>query len=134
MPDWGQLVGKWRTDSILMFALAFIPLSIIIATVIDMDRAEDMRVRLAAALDAGIQAVSARPGMTDEKAIEIVRRLLAARMDGDGQWQLDFVGLHRNGAIFASVSGSVPTALTHLVGVSDIPIRVARGNAFRHNL
>jgi Flp pilus assembly protein TadG len=114
-----------RGNVATIFALAMIPLIGMVGAAIDYGRVSQIRGKLADALDAGVLAVGSQPTMSDTAAYAMVNNWVTAHM-GTGlaaNWHLDTV-TQVNGAITATASGSVNMTLTHILGISSVPISV----------
>ena len=106
-----------------MFAIALIPLLGATGAAIDYTRIEQVRQKLADALDAGVLAVGSQPPMSDAKAFDAVDAWVGAHMNGL-PYKLESVVQSGEG-ITGKATSDVEMSLARLLGVNDVVVSVA---------
>jgi len=115
-----------RGNVAMMFALAVIPVIGGVGAAIDYTRVSEIRSKIANAADAGVLAVGSMPPMSDKDAYDTVKTWIETHTspEYDQYWTLDSVTQSDDGAIVATVSGSVDTTIARILGVTDVPITI----------
>lgn len=110
----------------MIFGLAAIPVVAATGVAIDYGRAAMAHSHLADTLDAAVLAVGSKPTMSDEAATTLVNDWLSAKLADDGtieNWKIDSL-TQKDGKVTVTASANVPTTLTNIIGVENMPISV----------
>lgn len=116
-----------RGNVAVTFALALIPILGAAGVAIDYGRAAMARSRMADAVDAALLSLGSKPAMTDSAAKTLITNWVDAQLKDQtiGTWRVDSFTQDGTGKMDVTVSGSVPTTISSLLGIDSMPIAVA---------
>lgn len=110
----------------MIFGLAAIPVVAATGVAIDYGRTAMAHSHLTDTLDAAVLAVGSKPAMTDAAATTLVNDWLSAKLADDStikDWKIDSL-TQKDGKVTVTASANVPTTLTNIIGVANMPISV----------
>ncbi len=123
-------MGLWRRTNgnmAMIFALALVPIVMVIGFSIDSSRQYSAATALQKAVDAAVLSAAQSftdTSLTEEQRIQLAKDLVNSNFSGheDVTLNVPVVTFPETNAIRIAVSGSIPTTATSLMGVSDLDI------------
>jgi Flp pilus assembly protein TadG len=115
-----------RGNVAVTFALAAIPLLGATGAAVDYGRASVAKSRMADALDSALIAVGSKSAMSDDAAKAMITDWVNTQLKDQtiGSWKIASFS-QDGGKIDVTVSGTVPTTVASILGISSLPIAVA---------
>lgn len=121
-----QLAGHVSGNATTLFALAMVPVICVAGAAVDYAEVTRARVALSDALDASLDVVGRAPAADPRQEMAVLRAGMARRLGPRfaAAWRIDSIAEER-GRLVAVVSADVPTSVARLIGIREVPIRLA---------
>lgn len=120
------MLGFWKNKNgnvAVIFALALIPITIVVGASVDISRMRSERTQLQAAVDAAVLAAAKLPLNSTDAVIErTIDDYLAANYNGNGAIAQRVITRDANGAIQIDAIANVPMTFATLLGADERPV------------